>query len=169
MTSEVIESRRASSHCGLAAANSHGTETAEGETVMTASTTAPEPARALSTVERYVEFWNATDADDQQRLAAATFADGVGYRTPLGVMQGAGELIGFRNQFAQQSPGYELRARTQPEAHHDRARLQWELLVGGESFATGTDVLEIDEAGRIVTITTFMDRAPEGFDPHGGH
>lgn len=127
------------------------------------------PAPGLKAVERYVEFWNAATAPEQQRLAAQTFADGVSSHVPLGVMRGTEELIGFRNQFAGNVPGYEFRARTEPEAHHDRARLQWELVVGGASFATGTDVLELDDDGRIVAITGFLDRAPDGFDPHAGH
>ena len=114
----------------------------------------------LEVVEKYVDFWNAT--------ADATFADQVTYRAPIGVLRGVEELIGFRDQFAEHQPGYVFRPRTDPEAHHGRARLQWELLVGGTSFATGTDVLEIDDHGRIASVAGFLDRAPEGF-PHADH
>lgn len=123
-------------------------------------------ASGLRAVERYVEFWNTANAHQQQRLAAETFIDGVSSHVPIGVMRGTEELIGFRNQFAGNVPDYEFRPRTEPETHHDRARVQWEIIVGEESFATGTDVLEIDETGRISSITGFLDRAPEGFDPH---
>lgn len=120
-------------------------------------------------VDRYVEFWNTADPEDLQRAAAATFADGVVSHVPLGVMRGTEELIGFRNEFATRLPDYRFQSRAEPDSHHDRARLQWELVVGGESFATGTDVLELDETGRIVSITGFLDRAPEGFDPDAHH
>ncbi|MFF4114362.1 hypothetical protein ACFY0P_12930 [Streptomyces sp. NPDC001714] len=33
------------------------------------------------------------------------------------------------------------------------------------SLATGTDVLRLDTDGRISSVTVFLDRAPEGFDP----
>ena len=122
----------------------------------------------MSTVERYIEFWNAATPETQQELAAATFAENVTYYAPVGVMRGVGELIGFRNQFAEHSPGYVFRTRSKPQEHHDRARLQWELLVSGTSFATGTDVLELGEDGRVVAVSGFLDRAPEGFD-HADH
>jgi hypothetical protein len=127
-----------------------------------------DPNSALSAVEQYVAFWNAATADDRRRLAAATFSDRVTYHAPVGVLRGADELSGFRNQFAQHSPGYVFRPRAESQAHHGRARLQWELVVDGKSFATGTDVLELDDHGRIAAISSFLDRAPEGF-AHADH
>ncbi|HEX5918626.1 MAG TPA: nuclear transport factor 2 family protein [Nocardioides sp.] len=118
---------------------------------------------------RYVEFWNASSAEEQRRIADEAFAPDVDYHVPLGVMRGVEQLVGFREQFAERMPDYRFRARTAPDAHHDRARLQWELVVDGESFATGTDVLALDTEGRIVSVTGFLDRAPAGFDPHAHH
>lgn len=136
---------------------------------MTESTTHTPTAPERAAVERYVEFWNAGSGDEQRRAAQAAFVDGVDYHVPLGVMRGADELIGFRNEFAQRMPGYRFRPRVEPDVHHDRARLQWELVVDGEPFAAGTDVLELDDTGRIVSITGFVDQAPEGFDPDAHH
>ena len=133
------------------------------------STTATADEVNLVAVNRYVEFWNAATADEQRRLSAETFAAGVSYHAPLGLMRGAEEMVGFRNQFAQHVPGYRFQPRSKPDAHHDRARLQWELVVGGDSFAAGTDVLELDDEGRIVSVASFLDQAPEGFDPHAHH
>lgn len=132
---------------------------------MSETTTTP-TSPDLTVVEQYVAFWNARTPGQQQRLATEVFTDEVTYHVPLGIMRGPEQLIGFLEQFAQHQPDYSFRARNQPERHHDRARLQWELLVGEESFATGTDVLELDENGRIASISGFLDRAPEGFDPH---
>ncbi|WP_328997805.1 nuclear transport factor 2 family protein [Kribbella sp. NBC_00709] len=113
----------------------------------------------LEVVEQYVEFWNAT--------ADGSFTDQITYHAPIGVLRGVEELIGFRNQFAEHQPGYVFQPRTAPDTHHGRARLQWELLVDGTSFATGTDFLEIDDDGRIAAVAGFLDRAPEGF--HQNH
>jgi hypothetical protein len=112
----------------------------------------------LEAVEQYVAFWNAT--------ADGHFAEQVAYRAPIGVLRGVHELAGFRDQFAEHQPGYVFRPRTDPQTHHGRARLQWELTVDGTSFATGTDFLEIDEQGRIAAVAGFLDRAPEGFEHH---
>lgn len=119
-------------------------------------------------VQQYIDFWNAGSAAEQRDLATATFADSFSYHAPVGVMRDVEELVNFRNQFAEHSPGYEFRSRTEPQAHHDRARLQWELVVDGTSFATGTDVLELGPDGRIVSVAGFLDRAPEGF-AHADH
>lgn len=133
-------------------------------------TSTPGPTTSESrTVAQYVEFWNAATGDEQQQLAAATFVDGVGYHAPVGLLRGAEELIDFRNRFAQHMPDYEFRARTEPEVRQDHARLRWELIVSGESFATGTDVLELADDGRIASVTGFLDRAPDGFDPRVDH
>jgi hypothetical protein len=119
-------------------------------------------------VQQYVDFWNADTADQQHKLAAATFADRFSYHAPIGILRGVDELVGFRNQFAEHNPGYQFRPRAEPETHHDRARLQWELIVDGTSFATGTDVLELGPDGRIVAIAGFLDQTPEGF-AHANH
>lgn len=124
---------------------------------------------ATDTVARYLRFWNSAP-EGQERLGAGVFTDDVAYVAPIGVRTGVAELVAFARQFRDGVGAYELRARTEPDPHHDRARLRWELVVGGTSFAEGTDVLVLDASGRIVSITAFLDRAPEGFDPdaHAG-
>lgn len=59
-----------------------------------------------------------------------------------------------------------FRQRQDPELQHGRARLMWEIDAAGKSFAAGTDVLVFDPDGRISSVSAFLDRAPEGFDPH---
>lgn len=133
---------------------------------MADTTTAP-TSRHEATVERYVRFWNAGDPGEQQRLAADTFLDDVEYHAPVGLLRGPGALIEFRDQFAQHMDPVVFRRLRAPEIHHDRARLAWEIEVhGGRPFAAGTDVLEFATDGRIASVSAFVDRAPEGFDPH---
>ncbi|MEU9294649.1 isomerase [Streptomyces sp. NPDC048266] len=131
---------------------------------------------ADGTLERYVRFWNAPTESEQRRLAAATFADRVEYRAEIGVLVGEQALMDFRNGFVGHVGTARLRLRERPRVHHDRARVKWEILTGEDAgdgareaapFATGTDVLVLDEDGRISSVTAFLDRAPEGFDPHG--
>jgi len=123
-------------------------------------------------LEQYVRFWNAGTEQEQRRLAAAVFADGVEYRAQIGILSGAQALMDFRNQFAAHLGTVSLRPRRRPQVHHDRARHEWEILTGegdGVSFATGTDIVQFDEDGRIGSVTVFLDRAPEGFDPEAHH
>jgi SnoaL-like protein len=116
-------------------------------------------------VERYVRFWNTTEPAEQQRLATDTFTDDIAYHAPVGVLSGAAALIEFREQLTGHVGPVEFAPRAEPDGHHDRARLRWELrLANGDSFAEGTDVLVLGEDGRVTSVSTFLDRAPEGFD-----
>ncbi|WP_225848963.1 nuclear transport factor 2 family protein [Streptomyces sp. HPF1205] len=125
-------------------------------------------------LDRYISFWNADTETEQHRLAAAVFADDVEYRALIGVLTGPQALIDFRNRFTGHMGDVALRLREQPQVHHDRARLRWEILIDNgvgdsTSFATGTDVIQLDEDGRIGSITVFLDRAPDGFTPETHH
>jgi ketosteroid isomerase-like protein len=120
-----------------------------------------------ATVDRYLAFWNAPTSEAGHRLATDVFTEDVSYSAPIAVLSGADQLIDFREQLVGHIGAVNLDAREQPETHHDRVRLKWEIrLADGESFATGTDVIVLASDGRISSITAFLDRAPEGFDPH---
>ncbi|MGS2617159.1 nuclear transport factor 2 family protein [Micromonospora sp. LZ34] len=126
--------------------------------------------RYAEAVERYVRFWNTGEPDQQQRLAVETFTDDIRYHAEIGVLTGRQALIDFHDQFTQHVSTAVFQGREQPQIHHDRARLRWEIEVQqGQSFAAGTDTLVFAPDGRISSVTTFLDRAPEGFDPHAHH
>jgi hypothetical protein len=121
-------------------------------------------------VEAYVRFWNAGTEEQRHRSAAAAFAGDVEYRAPIGILGGTQALTAFRDRFVGHMGTVEFRLRGRPQTHHDRARLAWEILTeDGSSFATGTDVLHLDEDGRISSVTVFLDRAPEGFGTDAHH
>jgi hypothetical protein len=120
------------------------------------------------TVEGYLRFWNTPPGDPQRTVGADVFTTDVAYVTPIGVRSGVEELVDFTEQFVAGVGAYELVSRSAPDVHHDRVRVPWEIRVGATSFAEGTDVLVTDETGRIVEVTAFIDRAPEGFDEHHG-
>jgi hypothetical protein len=116
------------------------------------------------TIEHYLQFWNA-DPAEAHRLAALTFTDDVSYHAPVGVLTGTEELIDFRTLFTGHMGPATFTASDEPESHHDRVRLKWEIqLASGESFAAGTDVMVLEPDGRVSEVSAFLDRAPEGFD-----
>ncbi|WP_255954928.1 isomerase [Streptomyces odontomachi] len=147
------------------------TETTAGSETPTEPSTEPltdaeTAVEGFEQLQEYVRFWNADTEQEQRRLAAAALGDGVEYCAEIGILTGAQALMNFRNQFTAHMGDVALRLRARPQVHHDRARLQWEILTGdGASFATGTDVIQLDEDGRIGSVVAFLDRAPEGFDP----
>ncbi|MEX0428472.1 nuclear transport factor 2 family protein [Nocardioides sp. DS6] len=124
-------------------------------------TTTPLTAEAVA---NYVRFWN-TDPSELRRSGGQIFSEDIIWVTPIGVTSGIEGLARFVEQFTEHVGAYEFRARTEPDVHHDRARVPWELRVGDASFAEGTDVLTATGDGRIMSVTGFLDRAPDGFDP----
>ena len=122
-----------------------------------------------ATIERYLEFWNTQPGIEQRELGRRVFNRLVSYRAPIGTRTGSDELVTLAAGFAEHLGGLTMRARTEPEIHNDCARVRWELLRDGEPFAEGTDVLTFDIAGRVASVATFLDRAPDGFDPHAQH
>lgn len=132
-----------------------------------ARTSEPATAPYRECLDRYLRFWNTPAADGgSDDLATGVFTEEIRYCAPVGVLTGRQALIDFREQFLHHMETVAFRARREPEIHHGHARLLWRLDVRGEEFATGTDVLAFDRDGRIDTVTAFLDKAPEGFDPH---
>lgn len=118
------------------------------------------------TLEKYFRFWN-TDAEELDGLDAEVFVEDVEYHAVVGLFTGAEQLSGLRSQFIEHLGGITFRARGSVDHHHDRARQPWEVFTpDGASFATGTDIMRVAPDGRIAEVTTFLDRAPEGFDEH---
>lgn len=120
------------------------------------------------TIEAYVRFWNTEPGDPQRRAGAEVFTPDVSYVAPAGELVGVDALVEFTETFVGNVGAYEFVARTEPDTHHDRARVAWEIRVGGSSFAEGTDVLVTDADGRIAAVTTFVDRAPVAMAEHHG-
>ena len=121
------------------------------------------------TVERYARFWNAETADAQRRIAVDLFTEDVEYRSVPGVLVGMEALIDFKRQFIEHMGQAAYRPLVEPDHHHDRVRVRWEIvLADGTSFAAGTDVLAVGPDGRITSVTSFLDRAPAGFE-HADH
>ena len=131
-------------------------------------TTPSTPTSPAATAEAYVSFWN-LPADDQRALGATLFTPDVARSTPIGESAGLEPLIDFTRQFAEGVGDYTFLTRAESESHHGHVRIRWEIRKGEGSFAEGTDVLDVDESGRISRITAFIDRAPDGFDPEAHH
>jgi hypothetical protein len=122
----------------------------------------------IETIERYVQFWN-TDASSQRDVARHVFNPLVRYRAPIGERHGIDELVSLAADFNEHLGALTLTARHEPEIRDDAARLRWQLLRDGDVFAEGTDILTFDRNGNVAAVDTYLDRAPDGFDPHAHH
>lgn len=72
---------------------------------------------------------------------------------------GAGhdEIAGMGAMLLQQFPGHTFRRTSAVDAHHQFARYGWDLIApDGSVVLQGTDVVEIDDAGKLKAIVGFF-------------
>ncbi|MFE6237031.1 nuclear transport factor 2 family protein [Cellulosimicrobium sp. NPDC057862] len=123
--------------------------------------------RTATAVERYLEFWNTADAAERDRLACGTFSRDVEYVAPVTRAVGCDAVLAFATELLTHVARHRFEARAEPDLLEDRLRLRWRALApDGSEFATGTDVLQVRPDGLVSSVTTFLDRAPDGFAPH---
>lgn len=113
-------------------------------------------------VARYLTAWNATEPAEREEAVATAWTLEGGYTDPLAQVTGhqaLGQLIaGLQNQV----PGFTFHLTGTVDGHHDIARFSWELVApDGTAPIAGSDVLKLDEAGKITEVHGFLDRVPD--------
>jgi len=112
-------------------------------------------------VERYLECWNATDADERRALLSKTFDANAEYVDPLVAVSGLDELDAAISGVHAQFPGFVFTRVGDADTHHDVARFQWGLgPEGAEPLVIGFDVATTGPDGRIAKVIGFLDRVP---------
>ena len=77
---------------------------------------------------------------------------------------GCDAVLAFATELLTHVAGHRFEARSAPDLLDDRLRLRWRAVApDGSEFATGTDVLHVRPDGLVSSVTTFLDRAPDGF------
>ncbi|MEU9643044.1 nuclear transport factor 2 family protein [Streptomyces sp. NPDC048188] len=119
--------------------------------------------RFENAVARYFEAWNAAPDARAKAVAAAWTNDG-GYTDPLADARGHEQIAAVITAVHEQFPGFVFRLSGVVDGHHDTARFSWELVneVDGSAPVAGSDVVTLDEEGRIRDVYGFLDRVPAG-------
>ncbi|CAM5304286.1 Nuclear transport factor 2 family protein OS=Streptomyces tendae OX=1932 GN=F3L20_21740 PE=4 SV=1 [Streptomyces tendae] len=119
--------------------------------------------RFENAVARYLEAWNAAPDARAKAVAAAWTNDG-GYTDPLADARGHEQIAAVIAAVHEQFPGFVFRLSGVVDGHHDTARFSWELVNEAEGSApvAGSDVVTLDEEGRIRDVYGFLDRVPAG-------
>jgi hypothetical protein len=109
-------------------------------------------------VDDYLAAFNETDPAARRALIERTFAADAQYVDPQ--MTGAGTdgidamIAGVQQQF----PGFRFTLATGPDAHNGRVRFSWHLAPeGGDPIALGIDFATLDAAGRMQSVTGFLE------------
>ncbi|GAB2887797.1 nuclear transport factor 2 family protein [Streptomyces deserti] len=113
-------------------------------------------------VARYFEAWNADGPDARAKAVAAAWAVDGGYTDPLAEVRGHEQIAALIAAAREQFPGFVFRLAGGVDGHHATARFSWELVseADGSAPVAGSDVITLDETGRITSVLGFLDRVP---------
>ncbi len=111
-------------------------------------------------VDGYFAMWNETDPLRRRAVTAATWSRDASYIDPLFSADGHEALDALVIAVHEQVPGYRFRLTGAVDAHHDRARWDWELASpdgsGSPPAAAGVDFAILAPDGRLRAVTGFF-------------
>ena len=121
----------------------------------------------MSTVNQsiagYIAAWNKTDVGRRRDIVARTWTEDGSYLDAHRTGVGHAAIDAMIAAVQQRFPGYRFRLSSGIEAHHDRVRFSW--CAGGTEQAPlyfgETDFATLAEDGRLLTVTGFIDAAPD--------
>jgi hypothetical protein len=107
-------------------------------------------------IERYDEAWNA-DASSREQLLSMSLADECELIEPRGRFTGRDAILERIEGFATRFPGARVDITTDVDEHNGVARYGWRIRdVDGGVVLEGTDVVDVDAAGRLRRIVMFF-------------
>ena len=113
-----------------------------------------------TTIDDYIAAWNEGDEARRRDLVARTFSADAHYLDPLMESEGTNGIAAMIGAARRQYPGHRFELAAGPDAHHDRVRFSWRLTDGnGGHVVTGVDFATLDDAGRLRSVTGFLETA----------
>jgi len=108
--------------------------------------------------EAYLAVWNEADSAARRAKLADGWASEARYVDPLMQASGTDAINAMIGAAQAQFAGHSFRLTGTPDGHGPFVRFSW-LLAGadGRVAGGGTDVVELDAAGRIAQVTGFLD------------
>ena len=110
-------------------------------------------------VQRYLDAWNADDADQRWHLVHSVAAPEVVFLDPREEkpVEGQAALAAFLGLVRDQT-GQRLEATGAPDAHHDWVRFPWRLVTAtGEAAVAGVLVGSLNRERQFTRIVHFID------------
>ena len=110
-------------------------------------------------IAAYAAAWVETDPQHRRALLETAWADDGVYSDPLDHLTGRQALADHIGGTQAQLAGGQIAVTTEPVRHHDSAFFRWTMTdPSGAVALTGWDVVQLDDAGRIVRLTGFFDQ-----------
>jgi len=115
-----------------------------------------------TTIDTLFAMWNEEDAADRAKLVETVWAEEGHLVDPPLDGQGHAGINDMVAAVQRQFPGHRFRRSTGIDAHHDTLRYGWELVgPDGTVVATGLDVGQLAEDGRLRRVNGFLGPLPE--------
>jgi hypothetical protein len=114
-------------------------------------------------IEKYFAIWSEADAERRRALIAQTWTDESTLLGPMVRADGTEGIDGLAAGFLEHFPDHRFRKVGEINTHNDAVRFAWELapVNDGPRIAAGVDFGRIAPDGRLVSVVTFIDQAPE--------
>lgn len=110
-----------------------------------------------NTIDTHLQAYTEPDDTKRASLVADVWAEGGVLVDPPLAGAGRDEITGMGAMLLQQFPGHTFRRTSAIDAHHQFARYGWDLVSpDGNVVLNGTDVVEIDDAGKLKGIVGFF-------------
>ena len=108
--------------------------------------------------DRYLATWNEPDDTRRHALVAALWSPQGRYADPLMAGEGHAGIARMIAAARAQFPGLRFSPRGTADGHGAFARFSWSLgPADGAPVAGGTDVVRLDDAGRVLEVIGFLD------------
>lgn len=106
---------------------------------------------------RFLATWNAEHPTELgERLEG--WNPGARYCDPLMQVEGREPIARMIQAVRARFPGYDFTLEGVPDGHGPFVRFSWTLArTGGQAAARGTDIIRIDDDGRILEVIGFLD------------
>lgn len=115
---------------------------------------------AAKIAEAYIALWNETDPKRRRALIGEAWTEDARYVDPIMSGEGRDQIDGLIAAVHERFPGFRFALIGRPDGHGDHIRFSWGLGPdGAESPIKGTDFAVV-EAGRLRTVTGFLDQVP---------
>jgi hypothetical protein len=111
----------------------------------------------------YLAVWNQVDPNERLAQMAGGWTEAASYVDPMMAASGRRAICDMIEAARSKFPGLGFSLRGQPDSHSRFVRFSWDLgPEGGGAVAGGTDIVRLDDEGRIAEVVGFLDGASAG-------
>lgn len=101
-------------------------------------------------------IWNATDIDEQKKLAAQALEHNLHFVDPNHNIMGVPAFLKMVKQVQAQIPGAVYSRASRVDMQNNHCRYHWAIHMGDQKLMAGFDCTEVNDSGKIVKVIGFF-------------